>query len=124
MDATTNGLGQYMQLANLTVVGALILVIVVCTVFLVTKGIPKAIEHLSAFVNGIMDRNQQAQTDAQDKFIEALNRQAQARVESAKGGHDAAMRIADNLHDLTREVHELRTGKPPSPSRSQLLEVG
>ena len=116
MQPTSNGLGEYMQLANLTVVGALILVIVVCTIFLVTKGIPKAVEHLSSFVNSILDRNQAAQTEAQDKFIAALDRQASARVDSAKGGHDVAMRLADNLHDLTNELHGLRSdvrnGKP------------
>ena len=104
MEPTTNGLGDYMQIANLTVVGALILVIVFCTIFLVTKGIPKAIDKLSEFVNGIMDRNEKRQSDTQDQFIQALDRQAKARSESAKAGHDAAMRIADNLHDLTEEV--------------------
>lgn len=104
MNTTSNGLGEYMQIANLTVVGALILVIVICTIFLVTKGIPKAIDRLSDFVNGIMVRHESAQKESQNQFILALDRQAQARAESAKAGHDAAMRIADNLHDLTEEV--------------------
>ena len=107
MDSPSNGLGQYMQIANLTVVGALILVIVVCTIFLVTKGIPRAITLVSEFVNRVMDRNEAAQTEARNQFIQALNDQARARAEAAKGGHDAAMRIADNLHDLTQEVHSL-----------------
>ena len=106
MQPTSNGLGEYMQLANLTVVGALILVIVVCTIFLVTKGIPKAIDRISEFLNGIMVRHESAQKETQNQFIAALDRQAQARAESAKGGHDAAMRIADNLHDLTEEVRQ------------------
>jgi len=106
MNTTSNGLGEYMQIANMTVVGALILVIVICSIFLVTKGVPRAIEKLSEFVNGIMERNEAAQKESRNQFIAALDRQAQARAESAKGGHDAAMRIADNLHDLTEEVRQ------------------
>lgn len=104
MDTTTNGLSHLMPLANLTVVGALIMTIVVCTIFAVTKGVPKAIDGLTKFVDGLMDRHEKRHTDTQNQFIAALDRQAQARAESAKGGHDAAMRIADNLHDLTEEV--------------------
>lgn len=106
-NATSNGLGEYMQVANLTVVGALILVIVVCTIFLVTKGVPKAVEHLSTFVNGILTRHEQSQKDARDQFIAALDRQATARQEASRTGHDAANRIADELHDLTEEVRSL-----------------
>lgn len=104
MNATTNGLEHLMPIANLTVVGALILTIVICTIFIVTKGIPKLIDGLTRFVDGIMIRAEDRQKDTQDQFIAALDRQAQARSESAKSGHDAAMRIADNLHDLTEEV--------------------
>lgn len=104
MNTTSNGLGEYMQLANMTVVGALILVIVVCSIFLVTKGVPKAIEKLSEFVNGIMERNEAAQKESRNQFLTALAQDRQSRTESAKGGHDAAMRIADNIHDLTEEV--------------------
>ncbi len=107
MESTGNGLGEYMQVANLTVVGALILVIVVCTIFLVTKGIPKAIEHASSFVNGILSRHETTQRETRDAFIAALDRQAASRMESAKSGHDAANRIADELHDLTEEVRSL-----------------
>lgn len=107
MESTTNGLSHLTPLANLTVVGALILVIVVCTIFIVTKGIPKAIDGLTAFVDKLMERNDKRQTETQNQFIEALDRQAKARAESAKAGHDAAMRIADNLHDLTEEVRSV-----------------
>jgi Flp pilus assembly protein TadB len=107
MEPTTNGLSHLMPIANLTVVGALILTIVICTIFLVTKGIPKLIEGMTAFVNALMERNEKRQTETQNQFIEALDRQARARSESAKAGHDAAMRIADNLHDLTEEVRSV-----------------
>jgi hypothetical protein len=111
MEPTTNGLNHLMPIANLTVVGALILTIVVCTIFLVTKGIPKAIDGLTTFVDKLMDRNEKRQSDTQSQFISALDRQAVARAETAKAGHDAAMRIADNLHDLTEEIRSVVTSR-------------
>lgn len=104
MTPSSNGLGEWMQLANLSVVGALILVIVVCTIFLVTKGIPKAVTMLAEFVDSILKRHEASQSEQRHQFISALDNQARSRAEAAKQGHDVASRIADNLADLTDEV--------------------
>jgi hypothetical protein len=106
MTPSSNGLGEWMQLANLSVVGAMILTIVVCTIFLVTKGIPKAVTMLAEFVDSILKRHEASQSEQRQQFISALDNQARSRAEAAKQGHDVASRIADNLADLTDEVRE------------------
>ncbi len=104
MEPSSNGLGEWMQLANLSVVGAMIVTIVICTVFIITKGIPKGIALASEFVSEIMERHETSQSEQRCQFIAALENQAKSRAESAKQGHDVASRIADNLSDLTNEV--------------------
>lgn len=120
MTPSTNGLGEWMPLANLTVVGALILVIVVCTIFLVTKGIPKAVTMLAEFVDSILKRHEASQSEQLHQFIAALNNQARSRAEAAKQGHDVASRIADNLADLTDEV---RSANGHPQRRPKLAEM-
>lgn len=111
MTPSSNGLGEWMQIANLSVVGAMMLCIVLCTLFIVFKGIPNGIKLASEFVNGIMSRHEESQTEQRSQFINALDNQARSRAEAAKQGHDVASRIADNLSELTDEVRTAN-GRP------------
>ncbi len=111
-EATSNGLGNYMALANLTVVGALIIVFVVGAIWIITRGLPRGAERL----DGILLRHENSLADSRREFLTALNTQTASRTDAAKAGHDAAMRIADNLHDLTEEVrrgHEQHSKQVP-----------
>jgi len=120
MTPSSNGLGEWMQLANLSVVGAMILTIVVCTIFLITKGIPKAVTMAAEFVASILDRHETSQKEQRQQFIAALDNQARSRAEAAKQGHDVASRIADNLADLTDEVREANGHPKRRPNVSML----
>jgi hypothetical protein len=103
MNETTNGLGDYMALANLTAVGAGIIIFVVLSVWIVMKGIPSLIERWDKS----QQRSDAVNAESRREFVAALNQQAAARTESARGGHDAALRIADNLQALTNEIRRL-----------------
>ena len=91
-----NGLGQFVAIANLTAV-AVILLLVAWTV---VKGLPAWLDR--------QDRNEERReksfSESRREFISALDRQAEARSESARSGHDAASKIAGSLKDLADEV--------------------
>jgi hypothetical protein len=95
----TNGLSEYMALANLTAVGAGIIIFVVLSLWIVMKGVPTLIDR--------EDTSRREFLKALDRCLAALDRQAAARSEAAKSGHDAAFRLADNLQDLTAEVRRV-----------------
>lgn len=97
---STNGLGELMALANATAVGAGIIIFTVLSLWIVTKGIPKLIDRADA----AQQRSDAANAESRREFLAALHGQTEARSESAKGGHEAAMQIANNLRDLTEEV--------------------
>ena len=101
---TTNGLGDYVAIANLTAVGAMVLIFVVLSLWVVTKGIPAIIERWDQ----ANQRSEKAQAESQRMFMEALRLQADGRLEAAKSGHEAALKIAESIEELTREVR--RTG--------------
>lgn len=111
-----NGLAQYMALANLTAVGAGILVFVVLAIWVVTKGIPALIDRW----DNAQQRSEKAHAESRREFLDALQGQQTARSEAAKAGHDAAFRIADNLYDLTNELRTLH-GVPQSNGRKASL---
>lgn len=100
MAETTNGLAEYMALANLTAVGAFIMIFVVLSLWIVTKGIPKLIDRADA----AQQRSDAANAESRREFLAALDRQQIARSEAATAGHDAAVQIATSLRELTDEV--------------------
>jgi hypothetical protein len=110
MNETSNGLGEYMALANLTVVGALIIVFVVGFFWTITRGFPRAFTLVSELIHS----GRENEATSRKQFIDALEVQAVTRAEAAKGGHEAASRIADNLDDLTRELRRLMDDSPKS----------
>ncbi len=107
---TSNGLAEYMALANLTAVGAGIIVFVLLSIWIVTKGIPALIDRW----DNAQQRSEKAHAESRREFLEALQSQQAARSEAAKAGHDAAFRIADNLHDLTNELRSLHGVPQPN----------
>jgi flagellar biosynthesis/type III secretory pathway M-ring protein FliF/YscJ len=116
---TTNGLADYMALANLTAVGAGIVIFVVLSIWIVTNGIPSLIERWDKS----QQRSDTANAESRREFITALNQQASARTESAKGGHDAALRIADNLDDLTKELRRMMDDRPRPAANGRMSVV-
>ena len=109
---TSNGLGDWMAAANFTVVGALLVVFVGGAFWLAFHGLPRAF----GLVSDLIHSSQVAADLARKEFIEALNAQAAGRMEAAKGGHDAAMRIADSVQELTGEVRRLNCSQQDSHS--------
>lgn len=106
MGATSdNGLGNYMALANLTVVGALVLVFVVFSIWAITRGIPRV---FSLFSEQLASHAASAETQRKD-FLNALSGQTAARVAAASEGHAAALAIADSLKDVVESLDRLRT---------------
>jgi hypothetical protein len=103
MNEATNGLGSYMALANLTVVGALVLVFVVGFFWTITRGLPRAF----TLVSELISSGRETEAASRKQFIDALEVQAKTRAEAAKAGHEAASRIADNLDDLTKELRRM-----------------
>ena len=104
---TSNGLGNWMAAANFTVVGALLVVFVGGFFWLMFHGLPRAF----GLVSELIQSSQESQALARKEFIDALSAQQAGRLEAAKGGHDAAMRIADNVHELTVEVRRLNVNQ-------------
>jgi hypothetical protein len=111
-----NGLSEYMDLANLTCVGAGIILLV----WIITRGVPNLIDRWE----NAEQRHEKAAAESRREFLTALDRQATARTEAAKSGHDAAMRLADNLHDLTEEVRRTNPGRPSFQHRPTSLAGG
>ena len=101
--ATTNGLGSYMAVANLTVVGALVLVFVFTVFWTLTRGLPRVIALLSA----VFERHEVALSDSRADFLGALDKQTAARLSAAQGGHEAAGKVAKSLEDLSQAVTAL-----------------
>jgi hypothetical protein len=113
----SNGLGDFMQVANLTVVGALVLVFVFGAFWLATKGIPRAF----TLVADLVHSGRESEATIRKEFIDALKEQSASRMQAAAGGHEAATKIADNIQRLAEEIRRLaddRRRDPPNGNGS------
>ncbi|RTL03739.1 hypothetical protein EKK58_12320 [Candidatus Dependentiae bacterium] len=111
-----NGLGQFVAIGNLTAVAVMLLLIV----WVVVKAVPAYLDR--------QDRNEErrdkAHVESRNAFFAELSRQTEARTESAKAGHDAAMRIADSLTNLANEVRGWHHDQISSADWRNSLESG
>ena len=91
-----NGLGQFVAIGNLTAVAVMLALFA----WAIVKGIPAWLDR--------QDRNEErrdkAHVESRREFFSALDRHNESRTDSAKAGHEAAMRIADSLTNLANEV--------------------
>ncbi len=105
-EVTTNGLGELMVSANATCVGVGLIIFTVLSIWIVTKGIPKLLDRADA----AQQRSDAVNTESRKAFLAALTQQTDARTEAAKGGHEAALQIANNLRDLGQEIRRSYNG--------------
>lgn len=116
----TNGLGEYVAIANLTAVGAMILIVVVGFVWTITRGLPRAF----SLVSELIHTSRAAEAASRSEFFAALDRQTAARAEAAKSGHDAAMRLADNVYDLTHELRQQNEERRAASNLQRPVAIG
>lgn len=84
-----NGLEMFGPLANLTAVGALIGLVI----WMVTRGFP-----------ALLDRADDAQTEARQEFLAALDRQTDQRAEAVRSGHALGSRLQQDLGRMAAEM--------------------
>lgn len=89
MLATDNGLSFLAPLANLTAVGALIVVVV----WMVTRGFPR-----------LLERSDASHSAARGEFLAALDKQTDSRSLAAKSGHEVAARMELDLQAMAAEL--------------------
>lgn len=98
----TNGLQAYAPLANLTAVGAMIVLIF----WLICRALPKMLDRQDERE----ERREQANAAERAEFRRCLDRQAEVRDAAASSGHEAARAIAESLRELSREVRSVNAG--------------
>lgn len=87
--ATDNGLSNLAPIANITAVGALIVMVI----WMVTRGFPR-----------LLERSDGVHAASRGEFLAALDRQNESRSAAARSGHEVAARMELDLQAMAAEL--------------------